>query len=1070
MRHVGDYELLEAIARGGMGVVYQARQQSLRRTVALKMLAGGHHSSEGFRKRFRQEAETVARLQHANIVPIYEVGEHEGLPYFSMEYVPGKNLAELTREQPLQPNRAAELVRTVAEAVHYAHEQGVLHRDLKPSNILLGADERPRVTDFGLARLVDAESELTRSGDTLGTPGYLPPEQASSKWGKVGRQSDVYSLGAVLYHLVTGRPPFMAGTVTETLEQVGSVAPVSPRTLNPGVPRDLETICLKCLEKEGRRRYSSAEELAVELNRFLRQEPIMARPVGDWERMWRWMRRRPVLSGWIGATAIAVLLGLVGTSWALQRARVNLLREQLANQRLRMAHVEESIQAGESLRSLENLREVIAKGPAFEAAVARALALLNSEDWLIPLASQESIGAVMPCGTWVRRATNQIIETGVARSGCHLAFWTRQDIQVPVTPSSTTTGHISIQVCEMRQKPARIASIDIGALTPTRLALSDDAAWVALADTNGCVHLARCSTGPRDVRLLGKIGGQIRSLRFSPDGATVAVGGSYGRVYLYSVQKTDEGKDDQLPSILNEHKAPVLSLAFSADGSRLLTGSADGSLRMWDTRNWQVVDELEFGTEVGDAVFGDNGGVVLVVLSNAEKAELWQIGGDGQFSTNAPLAGTPRLGQSLVSGAIHQGTDGELLISILGFKNRAWRFGLRRARTQQDLGPWPDVWWDGLQPTLEGDAILFSAGKVLLRRGLPLANGPPSAWTNQAPILSFAALTNGCVAMLDEDDRVKVLRWDDSWQSGGSWSTDLEGTQRLTPLGNGQGASLLLKGDKGLEARGLDDGRLLSSFHCPLSRFVADYATSADGEEVVVLDSEGAVSLWRPFEDRSGPLPAGDRQAATHVGISPDGKVAYLVFETQLRAYRLRDGTVLFRADASREISYLSVSPDNRRIAFAAGSVTQCLDLANRGRLRMSHSSPADVCGLAFSPDGRVLAISAWDDAIRLVDAQSGLQTSEAMPLGQAPSDNPLTQFLPAREMLLLQSGLAWPYYPPAKRAVPRVLQVIDGVLGRCSVVLDAHPFNGDQALAVLANRLFGRRHLDPHPLILSLP
>jgi serine/threonine protein kinase len=264
-RAFGDYELLEEIARGGMGIVYRARQVSLDRIVAVKMLLFGPLSSPEFVKRFRAEASVAASLQHPNIVAIHDVGVCQGQQYFAMDYVEGQSLAKLLANGPLPARRAASYLKPIAEAIHYAHERGILHRDLKPSNVLIDVNDQPRVTDFGLARRLEGDSELTATGMVLGSPNYVPPEQAVGKRGKVSRRSDVYSLGAMLYHLLTGRPPFVGEALTDTLEQVLNAEPVSPRLLNPSVPRDLETICLKCLEKAPDKRYTTAQALADEL-------------------------------------------------------------------------------------------------------------------------------------------------------------------------------------------------------------------------------------------------------------------------------------------------------------------------------------------------------------------------------------------------------------------------------------------------------------------------------------------------------------------------------------------------------------------------------------------------------------------------------------------------------------------------------------------------------------------------------------------------------------------------------------------------------------------------------------
>jgi len=316
IRYFGDYELLGEIARGGMGVVYKARQVSLDRVVAVKMILAGQLASPGDVKRFYTEAQAAAQLNHPNIVAIHEVGHHDGQSYFSMDFVDGKNLAELTAGKPLVAVRAAGYVKTMAEAVHHAHLRGVLHRDLKPSNVLIDGDDRPCITDFGLAKQVEKRREVTQTGAVLGTPSYMPPEQAGGKGGEVGPPSDVYSLGAILYELLTGRPPFQATTPMDTLMQVLEAEPVSPRKLNPQTPRDLATICQKCLEKSPLRRYHSARELAEELGRFLNQEPILARPAGWWRRAWSRTRRQPlwVVTG-VGSLVVLTLLALSYWLW-----------------------------------------------------------------------------------------------------------------------------------------------------------------------------------------------------------------------------------------------------------------------------------------------------------------------------------------------------------------------------------------------------------------------------------------------------------------------------------------------------------------------------------------------------------------------------------------------------------------------------------------------------------------------------------------------------------------------------------------------------------------------------------
>ena len=289
---IPGYEILGELGRGGMGVVYKARQTKLNRIVAVKMVLAGGHASSADLDRFLGEAEAVARMQHPQIVQIFETGQIDGLPYFALEFVEGGSLAGKLDGTPLPPHEAAKLVGLLAGGMHYAHRQGIVHRDLKPANVLLTKDGTPKITDFGLAKKVEGGSGLTQSGAIMGTPSYMAPEQAGGKKG-VGPAADVYALGAILYECLTGRPPFKAATPLDTILQVVSDEPVAPTRLQSGTPRDLETICLKCLQKEPAKRYESASALADDLGRFRRGEPIVARPVGGAERAVKWVRRRP---------------------------------------------------------------------------------------------------------------------------------------------------------------------------------------------------------------------------------------------------------------------------------------------------------------------------------------------------------------------------------------------------------------------------------------------------------------------------------------------------------------------------------------------------------------------------------------------------------------------------------------------------------------------------------------------------------------------------------------------------------------------------------------------------------
>jgi serine/threonine-protein kinase len=334
------YEVLEPLGRGGMGLVYKARHTALKRLVALKVLAADPRAAPDLAARFRGEAEAAARLQHPSIVQVYEVGGEEARPWFTMEYLGGGTLADRLRAAPLEPRLAADLVATLARAAHFAHAHGVVHRDLKPANILLeepgdgghpGAALppgalRPKISDFGLAKQLDGDVGPTRTGVVLGTPAYMAPEQAAGRPGQVGPRTDVHALGAILYESLTGRPPFSGASALDVLDQVRNQDPVPPRRLQPRLPADLETVCLKCLEKDPHRRYATAAALADDLGRWLAGEPVRARPVPAWERLGKWARRRPAAAAFAACAAAALVAAVAGVAWHSARLRAEVER------------------------------------------------------------------------------------------------------------------------------------------------------------------------------------------------------------------------------------------------------------------------------------------------------------------------------------------------------------------------------------------------------------------------------------------------------------------------------------------------------------------------------------------------------------------------------------------------------------------------------------------------------------------------------------------------------------------------------------------------------------------------
>jgi WD40 repeat protein/predicted Ser/Thr protein kinase len=584
---LGDYELIEEIARGGMGVVYRARQRSLKRTVAVKLLIGGQFANETFIKRFRREAEAAASLNHPNIAAIYEVGEHEGQPYFSMELIEGRSLAELTRENPLPARQAAQLVRTVAEAVQFAHERGVLHRDLKPANVLLDSEGAPHITDFGLAKRVEGDADLTLTGQVLGTPNYMPPEQAEPRRGAATAASDVYSMGAMLYHLLTGRAPFLSETVQATLRQVLEQEPVSPQLLNGSVPRDLATICLRCLNKEPERRFATARDLSEELTRWLEGKPILSRQASRAEKAWRWCRRNPSIAA---ASSIALLsLLLLGIGAPIAAFRIN--RERLVADAARKDEAQQRFAAQTNERRAQEqgakakLAEKEARERAEEASRNLYAAEMNMANQVLDFANGvQRISRVV--SKWEhQRPDLRGWEWYYLNALCHLETSTLRGHNQSVTALAASPDGYRLASAS-QDGTARVwdvfsgrefANFRTGTNELVAAALSPDGSQLAVAG-RATVSVWDIKTG----KLLRSVGCESNGIKamfaisWSPDGKRLAVGG-----WTNFLQVWDSETGERLLE-LPGHLDVVTSVAWNPGGSRLASGSWDGTVRVWD--------------------------------------------------------------------------------------------------------------------------------------------------------------------------------------------------------------------------------------------------------------------------------------------------------------------------------------------------------------------------------------------------------------------------------------------------------------------------------------------------------
>jgi WD40 repeat protein len=683
----GDYELLAEIARGGMGVVYRARQVSLNRPVALKMILAGRLASAADVQRFRLEAEAAALLDHPNILPIYEVGDYQGQYFFSMKLVDGGNLTSFSREPAAGVaawQRAALVVARVARAVHFAHQRGILHRDLKPANILLDEGGHPYVTDFGLAKRVQGDSGLTQSGAILGTPAYMAPEQARAEKG-LSTAVDIYSLGAILYHLLTGQPPFRGATELDTLFAVQHGEPRRPRSLAPGLPGDLETICLKCLQKDPNQRYSSADALANDLERWLEGEPIQARPVGRAERLYRWCWRNPAVAALTTLAVIALVVGITLSSYFALRAadEAGQAREQTGlaqTESLRAREAEERARQNElTVRQNLYLSQMSQAHRSWQAGqVARVQELLDAQDpertaghdfrgfewhYLRRLLHSERFtfrqpGSLCTPGfVTFRPGTAEVAwaergPAGPAGKAAQVHLWDGYTGK----PIRTFPGQ-SIAVFSPNGKYLATGSSDGAAESITILDVDSGQKRATIPARHSCVfspdskRLAAVIAIPapdwNSVRIWDLVSGKvlatypsngevILALALSPDGKLLGVGGSLReenfldivglrrsrRVGHLRIVETQTGKERWM--VGKEQLAEVTALAFSPDSTRLVSVcKGDAAPRIWDTASGKELLALNGHTHIVSAIAFSQDGKTLASASLDQTARLW---------------------------------------------------------------------------------------------------------------------------------------------------------------------------------------------------------------------------------------------------------------------------------------------------------------------------------------------------------------------------------------------------------------------------------------------------------------
>ena len=926
----GDYELLEEIARGGMGVVYRARQRKLDRIVAVKVLAAGDFASAEAQRRFRTEAAAAARLQHPGIVAIHDVGETDGLPWLSMDFVAGGNLAALVREQPLPARQSADYVRAIAEAVQHAHDHGVLHRDLKPSNILLDPETGPRITDFGIARCIDA-AEHTRTGEVLGSPGYTAPEQALG--GVADARTDVYGLGALLYHLLTARPPFQGPTLDAILLQLRDADPLAPRRLNPAVPRDLETICLRCLRKEPAHRYATAREVAADLARFQRGEPIRARPVSAWEKTVRWGRRRPAI-----AALLALLVAVAALAFAFvdhaRRAEAGAkgraeaasaqLRETNARleeslDRIELDRAEDLFRSGDSAGALAPLARVVRRHPAHPVAGPRLASALWHGDFALPVLPPLSAGGEVWRLNFLRDGRNLLVGTDHGA-----AVW------------DAAAGR---RLLEFAHDDARVSAA----------VLSPDERTLAEWDTapGKFLRLLDVATG----RLCAppiQHGGHLRTVTFSPDSARLVTAGSDPDAQIRDA-RTGEVLGEPLP-----HPPEAWDAAFSPDGETIAT-IAETTVRLWATRTRRLRAESPALADARMLRFSPDGRW-LMAASSGGTMRLLSVA-DAQFT------GLPMRHEGLVRAATFSADSRWLLTASEDHTARVWTVPggepLAPPLRHRDTASFAAFSPDGARiATCSSDhtARVWDA-----RTGRPLSQ--PLRHLEQPRAAAFSP--DGATLCTGGADGL-VVRWNlrpfaepqlapppEPEAVGGRVSAD--GRIQLTY-------------EKHATTAVLSDVKTGAVIGTPLTH--ADEITGADfspdGALIATASNDNTARVWDTATGRAVSPPLRHARSVSAVAFSPDSRrVATASMDDTARLWDARTGTPLARPLPHEDhVTDVHFSPDGRRLATASRDQTaRVWDAASGHPLTEPLRHDAPVERVRFAPDGQRLTTRTGDTA-----------------------------------------------------------------------------------------------------------